>query len=179
MDSQDYTGEIKKLAESHLQDDSHFVVEVITSLRNNPKKLLVILDGDKGVNIDDCAELSRELSKALDDTNLVEGAFVLEVSTPGLDQPLKNRRQYVKNVGRNVKVKTKDNNTVEGKLSVVHENRIELLQHALPACPPYPDFVGRRRAGPKDSGLLRNWQEKKVEISFEDIEKTFVLVSFK
>ena len=105
MDLQDLTGEIKKLAESFLKDESHFVVDVICSLRNNPKKLLVILDGDKGINIDDCAEFSRELSAALDTSNLVEGAFVLEVSTPGLDQPLKIRRQYVKNVGRNVKVK--------------------------------------------------------------------------
>ncbi len=151
------TDEIKKLAESHLKDESHFVVDVITSLRNNPKKLLVILDGDKGINIDNCAELSRNLSEALDTTNLVDGAFVLEVSTPGLDQPLKNKRQYVKNVGRTVRVKTKDK-TVEGKLSGVHENRIELLQQ-----------VG--------SGKKR--EEKTVGISFEDIDKTFVLVSFK
>lgn len=150
--------EIKKLAETHLKDAGHFVVEVIVSLRNNPKKLLVILDGDKGISIDDCAELSRNLSDALDESNLVDGAFVLEVSTPGLDQPLKNRRQYVKNVGRNVKVKTKVNTTVEGKLSQVLENTIELLQQV---------------------GTGKKKEEKSVEISFEDIDKTFVLVSFK
>lgn len=151
------TEEIKKLAETHLKDASHFVVDVIASLRNNPKKLLVILDGDKGISIDDCAELSRNLSTALDETNLVDGAFILEVSTPGLDQPLKNRRQYVKNVGRNVKVKTKVN-TVEGKLSNVTENSIELIQTI---------------------GTGKKKEEKAVEVAFEDIEKTFVLVSFK
>ncbi len=154
---QDLTGEIKKLAESHLKDASHFVVEVIVSLRNNPKKLLVILDGDKGISIDDCAELSRDLSNALDETNLVEGAFVLEVSTPGLDQPLKSRRQYVKNIGRNVKVKTKDS-AEEGTLSQVLENKIKLLQQV---------------------GTGKKKEEKTVEISFENIDKTFVLVSFK
>ncbi len=157
MDLQDYTGEIKKLAESHLKDVSHFVVDVIVSLRNNPKKLLVILDGDNGISIDDCAELSRNLSNALDENSLIDGAFVLEVSTPGLDQPLKNRRQYVKNVGRIVKVKTKIE-TLEGKLSHVHENKIELLQQI---------------------GSGKKKEEKSVEISFEDIDKTFVLVSFK
>ena len=157
MDLQDLTAEIKKLAETHLKDASHFVVEVIVSLRNNPKKLLVILDGDKGITIDDCAELSRDLSNALDETNLVDGAFVLEVSTPGLDQPLKNRRQYVKNIGRNVKVKTKDS-TEEGTLSQVLESKIELLQQV---------------------GTGKKKEEKTVEISFENIDKTFVLVSFK
>lgn len=157
MDLQDLSSEIKKVAESFLKDESHFVVDVIVSLRNNPKKLLVILDGDKGISIDDCAELSRNLSNSLDETNLVDGAFVLEVSTPGLDQPLKNRRQYVKNIGRNVKVKTKVN-TVEGKLSQVLENSIELLQQI---------------------GTGKKKEEKAFEVAFEDIEKTFVLVSFK
>ncbi len=151
------TDEIKKLAESHLKDESHFVVDIVVSLRNNPKKLLVILDGDKGINIDDCAELSRDLSNALDETTLVDGAFVLEVSTPGLDQPLKNIRQYVKNIGRNVKVKTKVN-TVEGKLSNVTENTIELIQ---------------------TTGSGKKKEEKVIKIAFEDIDKTFVLVSFK
>lgn len=118
---------------------------------------MVILDGDKGISIDDCAELSRNLSNSLDESNLVDGAFVLEVSTPGLDQPLKDRRQYVKNVGRNVKVKTKVN-SVEGKLSNVTENTIEIIQTI---------------------GTGKKKEDKSVEISFEDIEKTFVLVSFK
>jgi ribosome maturation factor RimP len=157
MEIQDLTAEIKGLAESLLADESHFVVDVIASFRSTPKKLLVILDGDKGITIDDCAEVSRKLSDALDKSSLVEGAFNLEVSTPGLDQPLKNKRQYVKNVGRNVKVKTKVN-SVEGKLSNVLENSIELIQQ---------------------TGSGKKKEEKTVEIAFSDIEKTFVLVSFK
>ena len=157
MDLQDSSAEIKKLAESFLKDKSHFVVDVITSQRSNPKKLLVILDGDQGINIDDCAEVSRELSAALDTSNLVQGAFVLEVSTPGLDQPLKTTRQYVKNVGRNVKVKLKDR-TVEGKLSAVRESGIEIIQQ---------------------TGSGKKKEEKSVEIPMAEIEKTFVLVSFK
>jgi ribosome maturation factor RimP len=157
MELKENTGEIKKLAESFLKDQSHFVVDVITSFRSNPKKLLVILDGDKGINIDDCAEVSRELSAALDTSNLVEGAFVLEVSTPGLDQPLKTKRQYQKNIGRNVKVKLKDR-TVEGKLAEVRDSDIEIIQQ---------------------TGSGKKKEEKSVEIPMAEIEKTFVLVSFK
>jgi ribosome maturation factor RimP len=157
MDLQDTSTRIKRAAETHLKDPAHFVVDVIVSMRNNPKKVLVILDGDKGISIDDCAEVSRALSQELDETNLVDGAFTLEVSTPGLDQPLKTNRQYVKNIGRKVKVKTKSS-TVEGQLTAVHENRIELLQ---------------------EEGSGKKKVEKSVEVSFDDIEKTFVLVSFK
>jgi ribosome maturation factor RimP len=149
--------EIRVLAEKQLKDEGHFVVDVIASMRQHPKKLIVILDGDNGISIDDCAELSRELSAVLDESNLVSEAFVLEVSTPGLDQPLKTRRQYVKNTGRSVKVKTKEK-TIEGKLAAVHENEIEILEQT---------GAGKKR------------EEKLVVIPFEQIEKTFVLVSFK
>jgi len=148
--------EIRKMAESLLTNASHFVVDVSIS-KGNPKKLVVALDGDQGISIDDCADMSRELSKTLDETNLIEDAFVLEVSTPGLDQPLKNKRQYVKNIGRNVRVRT-NGKTVEGKLSGVDEEKILLLQEA---------------------GKGKKKEEVGVEILLKDIEKTLVLVSFK
>lgn len=118
---------------------------------------MVILDGDMGISIDDCAAMSRELSATLDESNLIEEAFVLEVSTPGLDQPLKTKRQYIKNIGRSVKVKTKEK-SVEGKLTAVREHELELTQHI---------------------GSGKKKEEKVVVIPFEEIDKTFVLVSFK
>lgn len=145
------------MAESQLKDESHFIVDVIATFKGNPGKVLVIVDGDKGIGIDDCADLSRDLSKALDETNLIPGAFNLEVSTPGLDQPLKSKRQYVKNIGRNVRVRLADK-LEEGKLTTVDDNVIQLTQ-----------FVG--------SGKKK--EEKTVEIPFDKIDKTIVLVSFK
>jgi ribosome maturation factor RimP len=157
MDSQDLISEIRKIAEAHLKDNSHFIVDVVASFKGNPGKLLVTVDGDKGIGIDDCAELSRDLSKALDETNLIEGAFMLEVSTPGLDQPLKSKRQYVKNIGRNIRVRQADQ-VEEGKLTAVHDDRIEIVQTI---------------------GSGKKKEEKTVEIPFDKIDKTIVLVSFK
>jgi ribosome maturation factor RimP len=157
MDLQDLTTEIKKMAGSLLKDESHFIVDVVATLKGNPGKVLVTVDGDKGIGIDECADLSRDLSKVLDETNLIPGAFNLEVSTPGLDQPLKSKRQYVKNIGRNVRVRLADK-MEEGKLTTVDDNGIQLTQ-----------IVG---SGKKQS-------EKTVEIPFDKIDKTIVLVSFK
>lgn len=145
------------MAESLLKDESYFVVDVVASFKGNPGKLLITVDGDKGIGIDDCAELSRNLSKALDETNLIDAAFMLEVSTPGLDQPLKSKRQYVKNIGRNVRVRQTDK-TEEGKLTAVDDNGIQLTQ---------------------TTGSGKKKEEKTVEIPFDKIDKTIVLVSFK
>lgn len=145
------------MAQSLLKDEAHFVVDVVASFKGNPGKVLVIVDGDKGIGIDDCAELSRELSKNLDDTNLIPQAFNLEVSTPGLDQPLKSKRQYVKNIGRNVRVRQTDK-TEEGKLTAVDDLSIQLTQTI---------------------GSGKKKEEKTIEIPFDKIDKTIVLVSFK
>lgn len=151
------TEQIQQLAEKNLKDDSQFIVEVIASLRKRPNKLIVIVDGDRGVTIDDCADLSRALSETLDKNDVLKDPYMLEVSTPGLDHPLKLRRQYYKNKGRQVRVKTKEV-LLEGLLMDVNEQQITLeLQ----------------------SGKGKKKEVKEMTIPFTDIDKTFVLVSFK
>ena len=148
---------IRNLVESKLTDNSQFVVDVVVKGQKGPRKVLIVIDGDNGVTIDDCANLSRELSKTLDDLQLFDDSYTLEVSTPGLDQPLRLRRQYTKNVGRRIKV-VSTQGIAEGKLISASDDKIFLEQE-----------VGQ--------GKEKTIANK--EIDFSDIEKTFVLVSFK
>lgn len=152
----DLGDEIKRIAEQALSQDQ-FIVDVVISARKGPKKVIVIADGDRGFSIDDCALLSRHLSKALDDLSLIEDNYLLEVSTPGVDHPLKMKRQYVKNIGRTLKVKLQDR-TVEGKLAQVLDDAIVIEEQA---------------------GSGKNREVKTTEINMNNIEKAFVQVSFK
>ena len=111
----EFAEEIKNIITRKLADPSQFLVDVIVKGHKGPKKVLIIIDSDKGVTIDDCANLSREISKAFDDLQLFDDSYMLEVSTPGLDQPLRLARQYYKNIGRRIKVVTHQQ-AVEGKL---------------------------------------------------------------
>lgn len=152
----DVTEEIKRLASGFLHPD-HFVVDVIVTAKKGPGKVIVLVDGDNGVNIDDCAELSRQLSKALDETGLIDDRYVLEVSTPGVDQPLRLQRQYRKHVGRTLKLKMNDR-TLDGKLMEVADDQIIIHEE-----------VG---TGKKKESVSHT-------IAFGDIDKAFVMVSFK
>src|SRR5438132_13963530 len=87
-------------------------------------KFTVILDGDKGITIDDCATLSHKVNNELD--KLLEEQYSLEVSTPGLDHPLKLHRQFVKNAGRGLKVHTTDKKVIAGKLTSTEIEKIIL-----------------------------------------------------
>ena len=147
--------EIRKIAEGKLKDSSQFIVDVIVSSKRKPQKVTVIVDGDAGISIDDCADISREVSKALDESIVLADSYVLEVTTPGLDQPLRLHRQYQKNIGRSLRIKVSDK-VVEGKLVGVSESGLTLEQ-----------------------GDGKKIEKTVVELKFSEIDKSIVLVSFK
>jgi len=109
--------EITKSIERLLSDEKElFLVDLVLKGTIGNQKLLVILDGDNGVNIDDCGRISRALGNFIEENNLIQERYFLEVSSAGLDHPIKLERQYKKNIGRTVKVKTTDLIEVEGLL---------------------------------------------------------------
>ena len=106
-----------------LEDNpSHFLVEIRIKPTNNVK---VFLDGDNGITIEKCIAINRALYKQLEGSGIFPNDdFSLEVSSPGLDEPLKSDRQYRKNVGRKVEVLLKDGVKLEGKLTEVRDASI-------------------------------------------------------
>ncbi len=68
--------------------------------------LRLYIDKQGGVTLDDCADVSRELSAILDVEDIVPGRYTLEVSSPGLNRPLRTRADYERHTGRLVKIKT-------------------------------------------------------------------------
>ena len=151
--------QLLEIAEKQLKDETFFIVDVIVKGSGGGKmKVLVLLDGDEGVNIDDCADLSRAMGMYIETEEVIEQAYILEVSSPGLDHPLKLERQFVKNIGRRLKIQLTDGQIWTGKL-------VEAKAESL--------------------GFEKEVKEKKktvhqlVSIGFEEIEKANVLVSFK
>jgi ribosome maturation factor RimP len=104
------------------QSGTVFPVEVIISPSNDIK---VFLDADDGITIEKCTAVNKALYKFIEETALFpDGNFSLEVSSPGVDQPLKLNRQYKKNIGRKVEVLLEDDTRNEGILLVVNDNEI-------------------------------------------------------
>ena len=119
-----------------------FLVEIRIKPTNNIK---VFIDADQGISIDKLVQLNRKLYKDLEESGLYpDGNFSLEVSSPGLDEPLKMHRQYLKNIGRFVEVMLNEGMKKEGKLVTVTNAEIgleeekgknkkkEIVQHIIP-----------------------------------------------
>jgi ribosome maturation factor RimP len=102
------------------------LVEVRTKPTNNVK---IYIDGDQGVSVDKLVSYNRKLYRQLEEEGVFpNGDFSLELSSPGLDEPLKLYRQYLKNVGRPVEVIRIDGTKLEGVLQAVSESQVELIE---------------------------------------------------
>lgn len=118
---------VRELAEEKIQDRADlFIVSV--KVQNN--KITLLLDGDNGLSIDDCAMVSRHVGFHLEEENLMSDAYNLEVSSAGLEAPLVLDRQFQKNVGRNLLIKKTDGSKIEGKL-LKNEPTALVISHAV------------------------------------------------
>lgn len=149
---------IADLVTVQLKGSAYFLVDVVISGVKSVPKITVWVDGDAGISIDKCAEISRRLSKQIEDREMIDSAYTLEVSSPGIDQPLKLFRQYKQHVGRKVRILLLDGNTKTGKLEAVLENSVVLVEE--------------QKKNKKEQA------DTSAEIAIADIDKTFVLVSF-
>lgn len=131
----------QKLGKLLENEPGYFLVELHIRPTNNIK---VFVDADQGASIDQLTRLNRALYRQIEESGLFpNGEFSLEISSPGLDEPLKLERQYRKNIGRDVEVILKNGLKLQGKLTGTSENEIvieeekgkgknkELVQHPI------------------------------------------------
>lgn len=135
---------------------SLFLIDLDISTANHIK---VIIDGDEGVKVEDCILISRAIESELDRE---EEDFSLEVLSAGVSEPLKLVRQYQKNIGRTLKVKTAEE-TLEGALTNVDDAAITL------------EWKARE---PKPIGKGKVTVEKKAEVPYSTIVEAKVMITF-
>lgn len=134
---------------------SHFLVEVRIKPTNNVK---VFIDADEGVILSDLIDYNRKLYKQLEESGLFpNGDFSLEVSSPGLDEPLKLFRQYKKNVGRFIDITMNDSSKKEGKLIEATEDGIVIETET---------GKGKKKEIKQESILFDQIKNTKIQVKF-------------
>ena len=127
---------VRALAEEAAADTDLFVVGVEVRGFQGSRVVEVFADAEEGAGADDLASLSRSLSFLLDTEDLVKGRYRLDVSTPGADRPLTDRRQYRQHVGRTLAVSYEGGEdqllTAQGELLAVDGDALELDGHTAP-----------------------------------------------
>lgn len=145
---------IEKLITPLLSDDI-FLISIKIKPTNNFK---IYLDADSGLGIDKCIKINRALYKIIEEMGMYpEGDFSLEVSSPGLDEPLKLLRQYQKNIGRDVELIMNDDAKKEGKLTAVTDENVTIE---------YTEGKGKKAMVKTDEIPFDAIKQTKVQIKF-------------
>ncbi|MFM1914311.1 MAG: hypothetical protein RIR51_2164 [Bacteroidota bacterium] len=108
--------QIKDWVEKEINGKDIFFVDLEVKPGFKRLEISLLLDTMEGIQIEDCAKVSRGLSNWIEENNLIAEAYNLEVSSPGIDKPLKYDWQFVKNKGRKIKIWMKEEENMEGEL---------------------------------------------------------------
>ena len=152
-----FAEKVKNLLDEALEErEDLFLIDLSIAPDNTVK---IVIDGDKGVLVEDCVFISRAVEHNLDRE---AEDFSLEVTSAGATSSLVNVRQYKKNLGRNLKVVTQDE-TIEGKLTEVHPESIVL------------EWKTRE---PKPVGKGKVTVKKQATVTYNNIQEAKVLIKF-
>lgn len=120
---------IEGLVDEALENTHFFRVESTAKGPVRSPIITVYIDGDQGINIDDCAIISRDLRSRIETAGICPDGFELNVSSPGLERSLRLPRQYVRHIGRDVRLEVLDagnSTTVEGRLVGAGEDQVRI-----------------------------------------------------
>ena len=148
---------VSELLQKALEENpSLFLISLTVT---NQNQITVVIDGDKGVSVEDCMTISRAIEHNLDRE---EEDFSLEVLSAGVSEPLSSIRQYKKNVGRDLKVRTSEEN-IEATLADANEETITLKWKVRE---------------PKPVGKGKHTVHKEAVIEYKDIVEAKVMIKF-
>jgi ribosome maturation factor RimP len=147
---------LQLLNEALLEKPEIFLIDFSIS---DSYKIIVTLDGDNGVILQDCIDISRAIDNNIDREEI---DYALEVASVGIGSPLKLVRQYIKNIGRTLIVKTASE-TIEAELVDANQDFITLSWSARE---------------PKKLGKGKETVQKKQEIPYSEIKEAVVTVNF-
>ena len=131
----------------------YYIVDLVVAPNHH---IGVFIDGDEGVSLDTCTQISRILESILDAEPTLGGIYELEVSSPGVSRPLKFLRQYLKHIGRTLKIKLITYEQIEAVLTSIGTDSIHV------------------EIKPQDKKSLPEARE----IPFEEIKEAYVTVQF-
>lgn len=120
--------EIRHLARDVVESEHLELVDIEFKSGKSRSLLRIYIDKEGGVTLFECETISRQLSAILDVKDLVKDAYILEVSSPGIDRPFKTDRDYQRNIGKLVRIQLSED-SVRGKLDQLNEDSIVLNEN--------------------------------------------------
>ena len=163
MNFEEVKNKIEEWLQPILNEKNLFLVDIKFPMG---RQIEVYVDSDKGIHISECADISRFLEKNLDGSGLVPENYILEVSSPGMDNPLRVPRQYKRRIGRVLEITKTNGVQVVGELLEVNDTNIKLRD------------VPEEKSKTQKAKSKEEKELKEYELKFEEIKKAVIQFKF-
>lgn len=134
MNKKDVLKSVRNTCESLAKDLNYELVDIEYIKESGSYYLRIYVDKPGGINLDDCQSMSMAVSEKLDENDPFEEAYYLEVSSPGLDRPLKNNKDLKRNLGKEIEINLykplNNRKSYEGKLEDYNDSEITILDES-------------------------------------------------
>lgn len=131
------------------------------------RQIEVYVDSDEGIHISECADISRFLEPNLDGSGLVPENYILEVSSPGMSNPLKVPRQYKRRIGKVFDIVKTDGTEIIAQLTEVNENKIKLIE-----------VIEEPKSKTQKAKIKEVREPKTYELKFDEIKRATLQFKF-
>lgn len=123
------TQSLTELLRPAVENAGFFLEEVLLTSPGNHRILTCVVDGSKPLNLDEVTVVSRLISQLLDETTLIDDTFTLEVTSPGVDRPLSERRHWEKNLTRIIAIVMSDESSLTARLTELGESDATFIEN--------------------------------------------------
>jgi ribosome maturation factor RimP len=128
MNKKEVVGKVRDIVANLLDDNKIELVDATYRRETGGMTLRLLVDKEGGITLNECAELNGKISELLDGAGVMEDKYLLEVNSPGLDRPLKTRRDFERIMGKVVHVHTyepvNDKRDHEGEVKAVDDEKV-------------------------------------------------------
>ena len=126
----EFVAKIQETVHWAIENTDFKIVEIGIKTAQNRKIIAVYLDSEHGISIDQCKDFSRKIGDKIEADNMIDGEYILEVSSPGIERPIKEDWQFRKNIGRDILLNyTSSDKTVKeckGTIENIVEDKLHL-----------------------------------------------------
>jgi ribosome maturation factor RimP len=125
----EFVAKIQETVHQVIENTDFKIVEIGIKTAQNRKIIAIYLDSEHGISIDQCKDFSRKIGDKIEADNMIDGEYVLEVSSPGVERPIKEDWQFRKNIGREILVNYTDKDKTQKECKGTIENLVEDKLH--------------------------------------------------
>lgn len=168
MQKGDILEKVRSIIANILRDNKIELVDIVYKRRGRDTILSILADTAGGITLNECAKMNEIIGETLDKEDIIEGSYLLEISSPGLDRPLKKKEDFIREIGKKVRIHTYSPVDTFDRLSITQSPLTSLgMVREVVSMPNHKQSASRGENKKEFIGILDGFDGENISIITE------------